>query len=126
PPRRRRSPPRRKRNGRKRRKRRRSLRARRRRRNDGRSEEGEGHRWPQAEVLQDRRQPDHPGAGELPEVRARRVPRETWRSGVVRALRLHRIREEMSLRSGSQKPDRVLFSIIGPLALSRLNLGALG
>jgi len=31
----------------------------------------------------------------------------------------------MSLGSGSQKLDRVLFSIIGALALSRLNLGAL-
>src|SRR5207245_4681042 len=103
PPRKRRGPPRRKRKRRTRRRRRRSPRARRKRLSDGRGEEGEGHRRPQAEVLQDRRQPDHPGAGELPEVRARRVSRETWRSGVVRALRLHRIREEMSLRSGSQK-----------------------
>src|SRR5438093_5983526 len=109
PPRKRRSPPRRKRKRRKRRRRKRSLRARRKRRSDGRGEEGEGDGGPQAEVLQDRRQPDHPGACELPEVRAGRVPRETWRPGVVRALRLYRIREEMSGGPCSQEPDRVFF-----------------
>src|SRR5207245_11540079 len=87
-PRSRRSTPKRKRKRRKRRSQRRSRKARRKRRSDGRGEEGERDGRPQAEVLQNRWQSDLPGASELSEVRAGRVPRETWRPRVLRPVRL--------------------------------------
>src|SRR5437867_1292227 len=78
------------------RRKRRSLKAIRKMRSDGRGEEGERDGRPQAEVLQNRWQSDLPGASELSAVRAGRVPRETWRPRVVRPLRLHGIRKEVT------------------------------
>src|SRR3990172_5391538 len=75
----------------------------RRRASDGREEGREGLRRPQADVLQDRGGPDRADAGVLSEVRSRRVPRPAPGPDVVRAVRVHGIREEVMRREAAQK-----------------------
>src|SRR5207245_9332693 len=63
---------------------------------DGRGEERKGNGGPQAKVLQERRESHIAGASELSEVRTGRVSRQTRGPRILRPMRIHGIREEMT------------------------------